>query len=179
MRRKSTGKKLRFEVLKRDKFECQYCGAHPPKVLLVLDHITPVAEGGETVIDNLITACEPCNQGKGARPLSNIPESLSSKAERVAEVEEQIRGYQEIMRAKAERLEDDVWSVAEIMWPKCTEPGNSIKQADFLSIKNFVDKLGLAEVDRLAEVALGRNARRGPWLYFCGCCWKAVRGESQ
>lgn len=69
MRRKSTGKRLRFEVFKRDHFTCQYCGAQPPDVVLVADHITPVAAGGETSIENLLTACEWCNQGKSDRPL--------------------------------------------------------------------------------------------------------------
>jgi hypothetical protein len=69
MPRKSTGKKLRFEVFKRDHFTCQYCGAQPPAIVLVADHITPVAGGGETTLENLITACEPCNQGKGDRSL--------------------------------------------------------------------------------------------------------------
>ena len=62
--RRSTGKRLRFEIFKRDHFTCQYCGAQPPSIVLVIDHIDPVAEGGLTVIENLITACEPCNQGK-------------------------------------------------------------------------------------------------------------------
>lgn len=69
MRRKSTGKRLRFEVFKRDHFTCQYCGAQPPEIVLVPDHITPVAAGGETTIENLITSCEPCNQGKADRLL--------------------------------------------------------------------------------------------------------------
>lgn len=64
-------KKLRFEVFKRDGFRCQYCGAAAPDVLLVVDHIHPVAEGGKNDILNLITACQPCNAGKGKRTLSN------------------------------------------------------------------------------------------------------------
>lgn len=45
MKRKSTGKRLRFEVFKRDHFTCQYCGAQPPDIVLVADHIVAVAEG--------------------------------------------------------------------------------------------------------------------------------------
>lgn len=69
-RRKSTGKRLRFEVFKRDYFTCQYCGVQPPDVVLVVDHVVPVAAGGATTLDNLITACETCNQGKADRPLT-------------------------------------------------------------------------------------------------------------
>src|SRR5690348_290732 len=60
-KRTNLSKKLRFEVFKRDGFRCQYCGAAAPDVLLVVDHVNPVAKGGKNNILNLITACEPCN----------------------------------------------------------------------------------------------------------------------
>lgn len=71
MARKSTGKRLRFEVFKRDSFTCQYCGAQPPDVVLVVDHIHPVSAGGDNDPTNLITACEACNQGKADKPLGD------------------------------------------------------------------------------------------------------------
>lgn len=73
MPRQSTGKRTRFEVFDRDHFTCQYCGAQPPAVVLVIDHITAVASGGGNSPDNLITACEPCNQGKATRTLGTAP----------------------------------------------------------------------------------------------------------
>lgn len=58
---------LRFRVLQRDGFRCQYCGrAVRDGATLHLDHVVPVAAGGETTEDNLITACETCNLGKSA-----------------------------------------------------------------------------------------------------------------
>lgn len=71
--RKGLGKTIRFEIFKRDHFTCQYCGAQPPGVVLVIDHIIPVAKGGDNDETNLTTACEPCNQGKKARLLSSVP----------------------------------------------------------------------------------------------------------
>ena len=58
--------KLRFEILKRDNFMCQYCGRSPRKnkCRLQIDHIIPKAKGGGDDINNLITSCEECNQGK-------------------------------------------------------------------------------------------------------------------
>lgn len=70
-KRKGISKKTRFEVFKRDNFTCQYCGGQSPDVILRVDHINPVAGGGDNDILNLITSCEPCNQGKGARPLDD------------------------------------------------------------------------------------------------------------
>jgi len=70
-KRKTIGKKLRFEVFKRDSFTCQYCGKTAPNVILEIDHINPVAEGGDNSITNLITSCRDCNRGKGKRKLSD------------------------------------------------------------------------------------------------------------
>lgn len=60
----------RFEIFKRDKFTCQYCGRRPPAVMLELEHVRPVSAGGTADAWNLVTACHDCNQGKLARPLS-------------------------------------------------------------------------------------------------------------
>lgn len=47
MSRSSISKKTRFDVFKRDGFCCSYCAAHPSEsVLLEIDHIKPVADGG-------------------------------------------------------------------------------------------------------------------------------------
>jgi hypothetical protein len=58
---------LRFRVLKRDGFRCQYCGGTPQEgYILHVDHIQPRSSGGKTVLQNLITACYLCNEGKGS-----------------------------------------------------------------------------------------------------------------
>jgi 5-methylcytosine-specific restriction endonuclease McrA len=57
--------KLRFQVLQRDHFTCQYCGAHAPDVKLEVDHVITVADGGTDDVDNLVTACYACNRGRG------------------------------------------------------------------------------------------------------------------
>ncbi|MEO6711377.1 MAG: HNH endonuclease [Planctomycetota bacterium] len=109
--RRAISKKTRFDVFKRDAFTCQYCGAHPPGVLLHVDHIVAVASGGRSEIDNLATACEPCNLGKGARDLKLAPQTLADKAKLIAEKEAQLLGYQEI-------LEDRRADAAEIAYSR-------------------------------------------------------------
>lgn len=64
-------KKVRFAVLQRDNFTCQYCGAHGPGVVLEVDHIIPISKGGTSDMDNLITACFDCNRGKGDATLDS------------------------------------------------------------------------------------------------------------
>ena len=56
--------RLRFEVLERDKFQCQYCGQYAPNVRLEVDHILAVSDGGTDALENLRTSCFACNQGK-------------------------------------------------------------------------------------------------------------------
>jgi len=60
---------VRLQVFKRDKFTCRYCGNKAPNVAIVIDHIIPVSKDGENNLDNLITACEYCNSGKGDKYL--------------------------------------------------------------------------------------------------------------
>ena len=59
---------LRYEVLRRDHFRCQICGAEQSDgVKLHVDHIIPIAKGGKTELSNLRTLCDLCNIGKGAK----------------------------------------------------------------------------------------------------------------
>ncbi len=88
--------KLRFEVLKRDRFTCQYCGITAIDQLLHVDHVKPVAEGGGDDALNLVTSCRDCNLGKGARPL-NDNTFLRSQHTQLAEMEER-RQQIEMMR---------------------------------------------------------------------------------
>jgi len=61
------GVQKRFEVFKRDKFTCQYCGAKGGR--LEVDHVTPLCQGGTDEIENLKTACFNCNRGKSGTAL--------------------------------------------------------------------------------------------------------------
>lgn len=69
-RRKRLSSRVRFEVFRRDKFTCQYCGMKAPDVTLHVDHVKPVAAGGSNRIDNLLSACAGCNFGKSTTDLS-------------------------------------------------------------------------------------------------------------
>lgn len=170
--RKSISKKVRFDIFKRDQFTCQYCGATPPGSILHVDHIEAVANGGGNHPDNLVTSCEACNLGKGARALDVVPQSLSAKALEVAEREEQLRGYQEILEARRQRIEDEVWRVMALLYPG----EKSVPRESFNSTRMFIEKLGVYAVIESAEIALGaRCSVYKLFRYFCGVCWNKVR----
>jgi 5-methylcytosine-specific restriction endonuclease McrA len=69
--RQPIGKRLRLEILKRDRFRCVNCGRTPTEAVLELDHLVPVAGGGTDDPANLFTACRDCNSGKSDRPLTS------------------------------------------------------------------------------------------------------------
>jgi hypothetical protein len=66
--------RLRFAILQRDAFRCRYCGrlGSAPGVVLHVDHVVPLAGGGATTADNLVTACEECNLGKATRAVVKL-----------------------------------------------------------------------------------------------------------
>jgi len=62
--------RLRLLVMDRDNFKCCFCGrTKDDGIKLVVDHKTPWDAGGETVMENLQTLCEPCNYGKSNLPI--------------------------------------------------------------------------------------------------------------
>jgi hypothetical protein len=66
-------KSLRFDIFQRDSFTCRFCGAQPPEVILHIDHLVPVIDGGANDPENLVTACQDCNLGKGRKSLLTEP----------------------------------------------------------------------------------------------------------
>ena len=63
--RKIMNNDLRYNVLKRDNFQCVICGASSKDgAKLHVDHIVPVSKGSKTVMSNLQTLCDRCNLGK-------------------------------------------------------------------------------------------------------------------
>lgn len=176
MARKPLSKKLRFDVFKRDGFTCQYCGAHPPKVVLECDHIQPVSDGGLDEVDNLITSCFNCNRGKAATPLEVAPKSLKDKAVEAAELEAQLQGYQDVLSAIRSRVEREAFDIAYRIYPHMQ--GGTVSKADLQSIKLFLRRLGFDAVFRAAERADALPRYKSDFQrfkYFCGTCWGMIK----
>lgn len=57
----------RRNLFVRDRNTCQYCGRNARSVDLTLDHVVPRARGGQCTWENLVVACQRCNQKKGCR----------------------------------------------------------------------------------------------------------------
>ncbi|KAI3413066.1 HNHc domain-containing protein, partial [Psidium guajava] len=53
-------------IFYRDNYSCQYCSSREN---LTIDHVLPIARGGEWTWQNLVTACVRCNSRKGQKTL--------------------------------------------------------------------------------------------------------------
>ena len=60
---------LRFQVLRRDNFTCQYCGSKAPEIILHIDHKVPWKIVKKHELINLVVACSSCNLGKSDKLL--------------------------------------------------------------------------------------------------------------
>ena len=74
---------LRWRVLQRDNFTCQYCGQSAPSVMLHVDHIVPRAAGGTDDMDNLLSACAACNIGRNLDHFT-VPKRASGTKRKVS-----------------------------------------------------------------------------------------------
>jgi 5-methylcytosine-specific restriction endonuclease McrA len=57
----------RRALFARDGWRCVYCGSNGGR--LTLDHVLPRSRGGDSIWENVVTACAPCNHRKGNRTL--------------------------------------------------------------------------------------------------------------
>ncbi len=64
----------RRALFARDGWKCVYCGQNGGR--LTLDHVIPRSRGGESVWENVVTSCAPCNLRKGNRTPEEVAMTL-------------------------------------------------------------------------------------------------------
>jgi 5-methylcytosine-specific restriction endonuclease McrA len=67
----------RRALFARDGWRCVYCGTSAGR--LTLDHVIPRSRGGDSVWENVVTSCGPCNLRKGNRLLDEVSMVLHTK----------------------------------------------------------------------------------------------------
>lgn len=160
-KRKAISARSRFEVFKRDSFTCQYCGEAAPEVILHIDHITPVAKGGDNSILNLITSCQACNLGKSDKELSDSSEikkqkeMLDSLNERRNQIKMMVEWRKEL--SKIDDIAAD--AVFSIINDGC-EAEISVSESGRRLISSAIKLHGFEKVCDVAHDFIGRN--KGP-----------------
>ena len=69
---RSITSRLRQAVVERAHNRCEYCGLvqEGQEATFHIDHVVPIAAGGQTVLENLALACVSCSLRKGAREVA-------------------------------------------------------------------------------------------------------------
>ena len=177
IKRKSISKKLRFEVFKRDGFQCAYCGQSPPAVVLEIDHIKPISKGGGNDVDNLITACFDCNRGKRDIPLDKIPSKLSENLEVLKLKEEQLSEYRKFINRIKRRERKDINDIDKI-YSAAFEDYALADHFKNSSLKKFLSLLPKHEVeDAMSKAVSVINDENKAIKYFCGICWNKIKAQ--
>jgi hypothetical protein len=152
-KRKTISKKTRFEVFKRDSFTCQYCGRMAPDVVLEIDHIDPINNGGTNDIMNLITSCFDCNRGKGKRKLT-AREEIKKQQEQLKEINEKRTQLEMLLQWKKEldNFENEQVDKIEEHFSKNT--GYYFSEHGKNQCKKAIKKYGFEEVFESTKISI-------------------------
>lgn len=175
--------RVRFEVFKRDRFTCQYCGRTPPQVVLNVDHIVPVSKGGKDSEANLATSCFECNNGKSDIPLGQVPTPLAARAKLAEEKRKQLVEFNEMLMEEHRLIEKHTDQLGcywnnKMFVEKDRYVFDSAREG---SIKVFLKHLACAEIFMAMDIAHSKHPPYSghkdhtTWKYFCGICWRMIR----
>lgn len=174
-------KRARYEIMRRDNFTCRYCGAKAPDVKLEIDHVMPVALGGDTTPGNAVTACADCNSGKSATPAG---------APIVEDVREHDLKFRKAVRdnllrfIEEEALDEekvDAWAAKFVdYW---CDNLTVMDKTPARMLENFERWYSLGVPDELIFYAMKQTRARShgqswsvdrKWKYTCGIIWKRI-----
>lgn len=181
-KRKAISKGTRFDIFRRDKFTCQYCGRTPPLVILHVDHITPVAKGGDNDPLNLLTSCQECNLGKSAKDLAVVPETLSTQVAEQRERREQVERYNDFLMELREKQTEDIKELGRYWHAKFLKGCFIFAGPRIPSIKKFLSLIPKATIMDAMDSAHGRfppyrDDDSRTFRYFCGICWNIIKKD--
>lgn len=125
-----------------------------PDVILELDHIKPVASGGNNGIMNLVTSCFDCNRGKGKRELSEKGEILKQQKQ-LLELSERREQLKMMLQWREELLqfhENEIDLVCDSINLAYGKPVK-INSSDRKMIKDLIRRFGIEETITCCEIS--------------------------
>lgn len=155
----SITKKIRFEVFKRDKFTCQYCGQQAPDVTLQVDHIEPKSAGGSDDILNLVTSCFDCNQGKKHRRLSDN-DAIKKRKKQLDDLQERREQLEMLMEWHKSLIDLEGETITRLsdLWSELAS-GYRLNDHGLDNLKRWVKRFGLNETVEAMKASVDQYLR--------------------
>ena len=177
-RRGPVSRGLRFDVFRRDRFICRYCGGRPPDVVLELDHVVPVADGGRSEEENLVTSCWDCNRGKGRKPLNGpTPRAADADLDFLA-VQQELAEAQRYARAITERERATALLVEALRGVWKAESGSDGWLPPPASIRQMLKRHPPERIETALRITAGRVSTGSvdghEWQRFAWGCLKKL-----
>lgn len=72
----------KINVLRRDNYECQFCGVKLKNSTGTVDHIIPTSKGGKHSWKNVVAACRNCNRDKDSLSLKDFEKKFGKRLKR-------------------------------------------------------------------------------------------------
>ncbi|MBI4570634.1 MAG: HNH endonuclease [Chloroflexi bacterium] len=167
MKRQAISKTLRFQLFRRDGFQCLYCGRRPPDVVLHVDHAMPVAVGGDSGLANLVTCCSDCNAGKRDEIVVTPLEWEDSEVRRLESLQRlaELRAYQNL---KAELDHELAGVVQALVSSWATALGDAWQPAP-ADVQYLLDDHDPDEIEKAFYLASRRSTgtAQDAWRYAC------------
>jgi hypothetical protein len=176
LKRTSIGKRLRFDIFARDEFTCRYCGRQSDKVIMHIDHVIPVCEGGTNDPENLVTACADCNLGKSSKLIGKAAANETDRLRIAQEMQEQIEAA-EMARNSVYARRDRKQQLINF-W--CGETGrNQVDLQTVAIVFGYVEEFGEAVVYKWVEKAAAKcREDRSIGQYISGIR-RSVKAEAE
>jgi hypothetical protein len=171
---------LRWSVFARDGFTCRYCGAQAGQdgVELHADHVVSIVEGGGNTYDNLVTACQCCNGGKGARSLENAP----APSEVVQRLNDRAKSLRDQAKAIAACITAEEDARDEAVCLKCHAYRNEdarFQDGEVSRILTLCREFGADEVLKWYQTAADRRVPEWKAILYVNGIARKVREELQ
>ena len=166
----------RFRIFQRDGFCCRYCGAAPEETELQLDHLIPVAKGGDDSYLNLITSCRLCNAGKGQNAAERVPipvcavENTKGYADRLIALRLETLRY-----LKADLADSDACWELIVQTVKCSKV--EVLDQDIECVRKLRNEFSLDKVTEWCRAFVKKGLRMKDFCRWMHGCAKCERGE--
>ncbi|MCC4266271.1 HNH endonuclease [Microbacterium schleiferi] len=173
-------KRTRFEVLRRDKFRCYYCGARGNETTgdgLTIDHVIPVALGGSDAATNLVAACGDCNAGKT---------STAPDGETVDDLNIDVEQYKAARKLALDALEadieardayvDQIWEEWDHIFPEHARDNRDVESVATSWFRNGVPVAIAAEAMNVAQRS---RAPRGTKMRYAAGVVKNLMADAE